>query len=183
MFQHQSGGQQTSHSKENDKSAWCWLENVPKPRGVLHNKKTLVHDWMFEMMANIMVSNTACFLQNIVYICEFLLMEMVKKKKRKFGSVALSSLILIFEIQPFFRLWKTPREMFLCYWPLFNMKHLSAYRPDYANTEYVPRMGDSVNLHNLPSMYFLFGWWIGGQWFFCSYLPNCSSSLFLLRWA
>lgn len=74
--------------------------------------------------------------------------------------------------------------------PLLNMKNLSAYRPDYANTESVPQMGDDLNLHNFLNMYFLFfsffspfGWMMNRETCCCSYLPNCSSSFFLLPWA
>lgn len=42
--------------------------------------------------------------------------------------------------------------------PVLNMKNLSAYRPDYANTESVPQMGDDLNLHNFLNMYFFFFW-------------------------
>lgn len=67
--------------------------------------------------------------------------------------------------------------------PVLNMKNLSACRPDYANTESVPQMGDDLNLHNFLNMYFFFGWMMNRETCCCSYLPNCSSSFFLLPWA
>lgn len=136
--------------------SWCRIEDLSNPKTSSNRLHGLQHNTVANNMIRFSISVPSLLHYIVFWIIAGKIAKMIYFSVCQCEVKQLNSYIFRSNLSSVFG--KPPREMSLCYWPLLNMKNRSAYRPDYANTESVPRMGDNLNLHNFLNVYFLFGW-------------------------